>query len=379
MTRQFGHMGGGEMMKNRGWRVLGTGAAMAITMGLVTGAAVASDDVRTLYAGQTIEVGTVTVSNDATEVCVAYALDVDALADGWLIYATHLFVGADDDFPLTRANNRLGGAYKANPIPEEFPYGDPTLGGVPDAEHCVDLEDLDAEAGDYLYIAAHAKIMRAVGTDYEETESAWADGTRFNERGNWGLWFTYEVQAANLLYDGGFDLTCETEGQWFNPTSAAITTVPANWYSWRAFRSWACALDDDNWYAAQDPTLHDPPSTNLTQAIKQAIDGSVVPSGSTLRLSFDYRSANAGIQVQVYGLAAGQSWQPFPVTGAPLGACTGCVPLLDTSAVANANWTAFSQTFSVPADYVAIAVGVSMGGPTQTPFRGLDNVVLTIE
>jgi hypothetical protein len=285
----------------------------------------------TLYAAQNLEAGTVTF-----EVNQSGATDITiTLNDGFRF-------ALDEDNEPVFENLKIQGydfAPSGNPSPGEFAFKSTESG-----------KSATVTVDSYQYYGVHVDVE--VGVD---------------------------CPVVNLLYDGGFDLTCAAAGQWFNPTSADITTADTNWYAWRALKSWACALENNEWYAAQDPSLHEPVSADLTQAIKQAIDGSVVPINSTLRLSFDYRSANAGIQVQVYGLAAGQSWQPFPVGGAPLGTCTGCALLLDTTALASADWTAFSQTFDVSADYVAIAIGVSMGGPTQTPFRGLDNVVLTIE
>ena len=118
----------------------------------------AADEVRTLYAGQNIEVGTVTVASDTTEVCVTYQLDGYALSDGWLINETHLYVGTDDSFPLTPAKGQLGQPYYANPVPGKFPYGEDFDPGVEMAKHCIDLDDLGVESGDSLFVAAHASI-----------------------------------------------------------------------------------------------------------------------------------------------------------------------------------------------------------------------------
>jgi hypothetical protein len=318
----------------------------------------------TLIASQTIDAGKVVVSNDDDELTVTFCTSGD-----WLLAKTDVHVA---DGPNGIPQNRGGF------IPGQF---DQNVTHAPEYRavytHIFDLGDW--EPGDVLAIAAHADLVKLDGYGaVTETAGAWGDGTNVGR--NWSTYFTYEVQASNLLYDGGFDLTCNTAGQWFNPTSAAITTAPANWYAWRAFRSWACALEADNWYAAQDPSLHDPPSDNLTQAIKQAIDGSVVPSGSDLRLSFDYRSANRTVHIQVWGLTGSQTWQPHPVGGAPLGTCSGCTLLLDQTFPASANWTgAVSNVIPVGSDFAAIAVGLLTGGPNQTPFRGIDNVVLTFD
>ncbi len=79
-----------------------------------------------LIAGQHNVVGTVTVENDNEYLCVTYALDEESLAEGWLIYETHLAIATElDGIPQTRANR-----WGTNPIPGQFPYGDDELDGV---------------------------------------------------------------------------------------------------------------------------------------------------------------------------------------------------------------------------------------------------------
>ena len=92
--------------------------ALALTMGTGLALADGHDDsepcepflVVDLIAGQNMVVGTVTVENDDTTLYVTYALDEDAIEEGWLIYETHLYVGdCEFDGVLTRRNRRLGG------------------------------------------------------------------------------------------------------------------------------------------------------------------------------------------------------------------------------------------------------------------------------
>jgi hypothetical protein len=105
-----------------------------------------------LYAGQHDLVGEVLVWDDGTELCVKYQLSDDALAEGWLLYETHLAVATDaDDIPQTK---------KHNPIPGQFPYGDDNLGGVEFYPECISFEDLEVECGVELVIAAHAVIEK---------------------------------------------------------------------------------------------------------------------------------------------------------------------------------------------------------------------------
>ncbi len=104
-----------------------------------------------LYAGQTIPVGEVQVWNDDENVCVKYQLSDDAIAEGWLIYETHLAVGATlGDIPQTK---------KGNPIPGQFPYGDDDLDGVESYQECVPLP-AGVSCDDDIIIAAHAVVEK---------------------------------------------------------------------------------------------------------------------------------------------------------------------------------------------------------------------------
>jgi len=75
-----------------------------------------------LYAGQHDLVGEVLVWDDGEELCVRYELSEVALAEGWLLYETHLAVAVDLSGIPT---NKVG-----NPKVGNFPYGDDDLGGV---------------------------------------------------------------------------------------------------------------------------------------------------------------------------------------------------------------------------------------------------------
>jgi hypothetical protein len=117
-----------------------------------------------LYAGQDWLVGEVLVWDDGEELCVRYELSEVALADGWLLYETHLAVGHDvADIPQTK---------KGNPIPGQFLYGNDKLEGVDSWEICIPFDELgkeesgdldDIECGNILIIAAHAAIEKHEG------------------------------------------------------------------------------------------------------------------------------------------------------------------------------------------------------------------------
>lgn len=103
-----------------------------------------------LLADQNMDVGVVSVTNDLGNVCVTYALDEEALKEGWRIYETHLFIGTDkSEIPVNP---------QGNPVPGRFAYGEVDLGSVEDWTHCVDLAELGATST--LVIAAHAVIRQ---------------------------------------------------------------------------------------------------------------------------------------------------------------------------------------------------------------------------
>jgi hypothetical protein len=108
----------------------------------------------TLYAGQDIPVGTVSVSNDGTNLYVTYNT-----TGGWVMTETHLAVATSlDVIPQTK---------KGNPIPGQFPYKHEDLGYVTSDPYEIPLVDLGVGADDNLYIAAHAKVIRPIEDCWE--------------------------------------------------------------------------------------------------------------------------------------------------------------------------------------------------------------------
>jgi hypothetical protein len=103
-----------------------------------------------LFAGQNIDVGTVSVWNDGTNLYVTYST-----TDGWEMTETHLAVA-----------NSLGGIPQTktfNPIPGKFPYSTIHGPAVTEFTYTVPLAGL----GTNLYIAAHAKVVSPIEGCYE--------------------------------------------------------------------------------------------------------------------------------------------------------------------------------------------------------------------
>jgi len=116
-----------------------------------------SPDVFTLYAGQHIDVGTVSVWNDSINLYVEYIT-----TGGWKMCETHLYVGKTNPQILTSA-------------PGQFPYSEEHDPAVSTFTYTIPIDDIDAYGlskkgkkwvadndtgigtGDIIYIAAHAE------------------------------------------------------------------------------------------------------------------------------------------------------------------------------------------------------------------------------
>jgi len=130
----------------------------------------------TLWAGQNIEIGYLTVEVAGDNLVVTYDI-----TSPWVLGDTHLYVGTD--VPKKSA-------------PGQFPYGpEDAVDGV----YTIPLADLDAEVGDILVIAAHAEVTNPDETDpitlLPREETAWASGTQIRSDKNWAMYFTFEVPA----------------------------------------------------------------------------------------------------------------------------------------------------------------------------------------
>jgi hypothetical protein len=102
-----------------------------------------------LCAGQSTDIGTVTVENDDTNLYVTFNTTAP-----WYIDETHVAVGSSlDEIPQTK---------KGNPIPGQFPYECETLD--PMATTCTAIIPLNGWCtGDEIFVAAHAAVSQIFG------------------------------------------------------------------------------------------------------------------------------------------------------------------------------------------------------------------------
>ena len=129
----------------------------------------------TLFAGQTIDAGTVSVANDSNFIYVTYNT-----ANGYVLTQTHLYVGACALIPVNRPGN---------PIPGQFPYAS-AHSNLSSYTYQIPITALPA--GTCGCIAAHAVVVKlnAAGTVVDQ-QTGWGNGTVINPDGQWGMKFTY--------------------------------------------------------------------------------------------------------------------------------------------------------------------------------------------
>ncbi|MEZ4430952.1 MAG: hypothetical protein R3F65_00965 [bacterium] len=156
----------------------------------------------TLYAGQHIDAGTVCVTVDAAADTSADcgegatgAMQVTYTTAGdWTISEAHLAAGDSlDDIPTTR---------NGSPIPGQFPYNSGDISGATTHSFTVPLCTFGLDGAQdecepvTAFVAAHAALRRDTGDGTTQSETGWADGTPFVERGNWAEYATLELTCA---------------------------------------------------------------------------------------------------------------------------------------------------------------------------------------
>lgn len=133
----------------------------------------------TLFGGQTIDTGTVTIANDFANLYVTYTT-----TDPWVMTATHLAV-ADSLAGIPQNKNQ-------NPIPGHFQYTTTFNPPVTTFTYTIPLGNF--APGETLYIAAQAEVQAPAGQGGGQT--AWGSGQRFGGH-NWATYITYIVQSCN--------------------------------------------------------------------------------------------------------------------------------------------------------------------------------------
>lgn len=147
-----------------------------------------------LIAGKLMLSGTLTISNDASNMYVTYSSDSD-----WEINEVHLYVGDPMDVPLNPAGT---------PVPGLFPYSQSFSPAVSSYTFEIPLSELVV---DCPAIFAHASVSGPSGTETAwsnnvgtsfvagDASTGWTNGTSFNDltgTKRWGGYTEYCIQTC---------------------------------------------------------------------------------------------------------------------------------------------------------------------------------------
>ena len=160
---------------------------LSIVLLMIAGFAITSSaiEVVTLWAGQNIEVGYLTVEVVGDNLVVTYNID-----DPWVLGETHLYVGTEP--PIKSA-------------PGRFPYGPEDV--VEEGKYVIDLEGFTGT----IYIAAQAEVQKPIvdgegnpildgaGNPTYQEETAWADGDPIRPGKNWAMYFSFTVVVGPVI------------------------------------------------------------------------------------------------------------------------------------------------------------------------------------
>lgn len=133
----------------------------------------------TLFAGQTINVGTLSIANDATNISVNYAL-----ANGWYLGEVHLYIGPLSQLPVNSQNV---------PVPGQFPVNQSFGNGISTYSYSRPLAGLPP----CYVVVAHASVYKMVNGVVVQTETAWGFGDPFQNTDRWGWTVPYCTQTCN--------------------------------------------------------------------------------------------------------------------------------------------------------------------------------------
>ncbi len=133
-----------------------------------------------LIAGQHTDSGSVTVGNDGEFLYVVYNTK-----DGWVLAETHV------DVELSLAEIPQTGS--GNPKVGHFAYSF-THNGATTYVYAIPLSSLGLEAGDTLFVAAHAVVnLQNAGGQVVRRETGWGEGPGFPGK-NWAMYLNFTVQ-----------------------------------------------------------------------------------------------------------------------------------------------------------------------------------------
>ena len=136
--------------------------------------------IATAFAGQTINAGTITITNDSAFIYVTYNM-----VNGYTLTQTHLFVGPVALIPTN---------HPGNPQPGQFPYAT-NHNNVTSFTYKVPVSLIGNNTCGA--IAAHGTVQKLDASGHVvDSQSIWGNGPRINgaANGNWAMYTPFCVQ-----------------------------------------------------------------------------------------------------------------------------------------------------------------------------------------
>jgi hypothetical protein len=135
-----------------------------------------------IMAGQNINVGSMWVHNDLSNLYITYSL-----TNNWLLKHTHMHIASS----LARIPKNRAGV----PVPGQFTYSTPHNPNIPLYTYTIPFAQLGFQIGDNLAIAAHAEVVRNASSSAGMVgETAWG-GNITGPGPRW--WFYLEYTLIN--------------------------------------------------------------------------------------------------------------------------------------------------------------------------------------
>lgn len=132
-----------------------------------------------LYAGQHIEVGKISITNNETKLFVTY----DVTGSNWWLSETHLFAGNIEDAPFTNSGNPQIGKFPHHGADELTQH----------YTHWVSLDHIDEP----ISIIAHAIVVQKQNGQTTATETAFGEGSLEFSGNRWGWIIDYKLQDCH--------------------------------------------------------------------------------------------------------------------------------------------------------------------------------------
>lgn len=147
--------------------------------------------VNDLIAAQNIDVGSIIITNTATDLVVTYST-----TDPWFLKEIHLFAGTGP-VPVGAAGNPKIG---------QFPYSVEFGAPLPNSyEIKIPLADLGVDCDDMVNVAAHAVVCKIVDGQVRRNETAWGFGEKRWTGSRWGWYTCYTICCDDFVCEEVFE------------------------------------------------------------------------------------------------------------------------------------------------------------------------------